>query len=69
MKNNYFGKTLKQLRTEEHLSQQQLGDKLKFSNQSVSFWETGKREPDYDTLVLIAKFFNVTSDFLLGIEE
>ena len=65
MKNNYFGKTLKQLRTEEHLSQQQLGDKLKFSNQSVSFWESGKREPDLDSLLKIAEYFKVTTDDLL----
>lgn len=66
MKNNIFGKTLKELRESNNLSQRRLGEDLSVCNQTVSFWESGKREPDLDTLVSIAKYFHVSIDTLLG---
>lgn len=68
MRDNKFGIILKELRKESNLSQDQLGKKLGFSNQTVSFWESGKREPSLDALVSVAKYFDVSVDFLLGIE-
>ena len=65
MKNNYFGKTLKLLREEKNISQRKLGEDLGVVNQTVSFWETGSREPDLDTLIEIAEYFDVSVDFLL----
>lgn len=66
MKNNNLGKTIKELRTQQGLSQRQLGEKLDVCNQTVSFWESGKREPDLDTLVKISEYFGVSVDYLLG---
>ena len=68
MRDNKFGIILKELRKEANLSQDQLGKKLGFSNQTVSFWESGKREPSLDALVSVAKYFDVSVDFLLGLE-
>ncbi|MBQ3495204.1 MAG: helix-turn-helix transcriptional regulator [Clostridia bacterium] len=65
MKNNCFGKKLKELRIDKGLSQQKLGELLGFCNQTISFWESGSREPDLDTLVKIAHFFGVSVDELL----
>ena len=65
MKNNIFGKRLKELRIEKGLSQQKLGEILGFCNQTVSFWESGSREPDLDTLVKIAHFFEIPYEELL----
>ena len=65
MKNNVFGKKLRELRLEKGLSQQKLGKELGFCNQTISFWESGSREPDLDTLVKIAHFFGVSIDELL----
>ena len=65
MKNNIFGIKLKELRIEKGLSQQKLGEILGFCNQTISFWESGSREPDLDTLVKIANFFEVCFDDLL----
>ena len=65
MKNNTFGKRLKELRVEKGLSQQKLGEVLGFCNQTISFWEMGSREPDLDTLVEIAHFFDVSLEELL----
>ena len=66
MKNNIFGARLKELRLETGLSQRQLGEKLGVCNQTVSFWESGSREPDLDTLSEIAENFDVSVDYLLG---
>ncbi len=66
MKKNSFGRILKELRTEKELSQKEFGEKLGFCNQTVSFWEAGRREPDFDTLILISDFFGVSTDYLLG---
>lgn len=65
MKDNHFGTTLKELRMEFGLSQRELGARLGFCNQTISFWENGSREPDLDSLVKIAEYFSVTIDFLL----
>ncbi len=65
MKNNLFGKRLKELRLESGLSQRTLGKILNVCNQTVSFWEIGSREPDLDMLVRIAEYFNVSIDSLL----
>ena len=65
MKNNTFGKRLKELRVEKGLSQQKLGELLGFCNQTISFWESGSREPDLDTLLMISKYFEVSLEDLL----
>ena len=65
MKNNDFGKNLKELRIAKGLSQQKFGEILGFCNQTVSFWESGSREPDLDTLKKIARFFEVSYEELL----
>ena len=65
MKDNIFGKNLKTLRLLKNISQRELGNDLNVCNQTVSFWESGAREPDLDTLVIIAKYFDVSLDSLL----
>ncbi len=65
MKDNLFGKNLKNLRLSEGLSQRALGERVGVCNQTVSFWESGSREPDLDMLVKLAEVFNVSVDLLL----
>ena len=65
MKGNIFGKRLKELRISKGLSQQKLGEELGFCNQTISFWESGNREPDLDTLVKISHYFDVSIEELL----
>jgi len=69
MENNYFGKALKELRLAEGISQRELGKRLNVCNQTVSFWESGQREPDLDSLLKIAKYFQVSADYLLGLDD
>ena len=68
MKDNFFGEKLKELRLEKGLSQRKLGEIFNVCNQTVSFWESGSREPDMDMLVEIAEYFGVSVDYLLGID-
>ena len=65
MKNNTFGKRLKELRLEHNLSQRKLGEIFNVCNQTISFWEIGKREPDLDTLLSISRYFAVSIEYLL----
>ncbi|MBE6942318.1 MAG: helix-turn-helix transcriptional regulator [Ruminococcaceae bacterium] len=57
---------LKELRKERKVSQLKLAMDLNISQNSVSRYENGEREADYDTLVAIADYFNVSVDYLLG---
>ena len=61
-----FSQVLKTLRKERHLSQRQLGDSLHFAYSTIAMWEKGQREPNYKTLELIADFFNVDMNYILG---
>lgn len=61
-----FHTNLKLLRNEKDLSQQELADKLKISKSSINMYERGERQPNFETLELIADFFNVDIDYLLG---
>ncbi len=65
MKDNLFGKNLKNLRFGKGRSQRALGERVGVRNQAVSFWESGSREPDLDMLVKLAEVFNVSVDLLL----
>ena len=57
---------LKELRTSRKISQVQLAMDLNLTQNSISRYENGEREADYDTLVAIADYFNVSVDYLLG---
>lgn len=61
-----FAMRLKKLREQKRLNQTELANLLKVSNGSISKWERGDRQPDYETLENIADTFNVTIDYLLG---
>lgn len=63
---NEFKDMLKYLRNREGLSQAELASKLGVAKSTISMYEVGKREPDFETLESIADFFNVDMNFLLG---
>ena len=60
-----IGKRIKELRTENNLSQQQFGKLLSVSQDTVSLWENGKSLPTTENLIVIAKTFKVTTDYIL----
>ncbi|WP_432627224.1 helix-turn-helix domain-containing protein [Brotaphodocola sp.] len=61
-----FNEILKQLRNRDNLSQAELAQKLGVAKSTIGMYESGKREPDFETLESIADFFNVDMNFLLG---
>lgn len=58
---------LKKLRENNGLSQYKLADILGVSQSAVGLWESGRREPNFDTLCRIADLFHVSTDYLLGV--
>lgn len=61
-----FSEQLKMLRNKKRLSQAKLADELGVSASTVAMWESGEREPkNYETLELIADYFNVNMEVLL----
>lgn len=64
-----FSIRLKELRLEKGLSQYQLAKELGFSHVAIGFWETNKRVPNLDSVVVLAKYFNVSIDYLAGLED
>ena len=64
-----FAKNLVDLRKEKNLTQKDVGDALGVSLFTVSGWERKGKEPDYDTLIKIALYFNISIDELLGVKE
>ena len=69
MKINKLGERLKDIRLEKGLDQKTLAISLNTSQTNVSRWENGKFEPDLDTLIKIARFFNVSTDYILGLTD
>ena len=66
---NKFAENLKFLRLEEGLGQTELAEKLGVSKGIISLWENGLREPTMSSLIALAKFFNVSIDFLVGLSS
>lgn len=64
-----FNEKLQKLRTKENLTQEELAEKLYVSRTAISKWESGRGYPSIDSLKVIAKYFNVTIDELIGSEE
>ena len=64
-----FSKVLKGLRKKCGLTQQELADELKLAKSTISMYENGKREPDFETEELIADYFNVDINTLRGIKD
>ena len=64
-----FGEKIKYLRKEAGIGQNKLSEILSVSNASISYWETGKQLPSAEAIYKLAKFFDVSADFLLGIED
>lgn len=62
-------KRIKQLRINQKISQQELGNILGVTKVSVSCYENGKRVPSLDTLIKIAEYFNTSLDYLVGREK
>lgn len=64
-----FAERLKELRTEKNLNQVELSVEIGVSKGIISLWENGLREPGMYSLIQLAKFFEVSIDYLVGISD
>ena len=64
-----IGERLLKLRKERNLSQEEFANVLNVSRQTVSKWETDQSTPDFDKIIPICEFYNITSDELLTGEK
>ena len=63
---NKFAERLKEVRLDAGKNRASLARELNVSERLISYWENGKRECDFDTLLHLANIFNVSVDYLLG---
>ena len=61
-----FPNIFRKIREQSGLTQQQMADKLGVSRSAIGMYENGEREPNFETLELIADTFNVDMNYLLG---
>lgn len=61
-----FHDRLKELRKEKGLSQSEISQFLNVRQNTYSYWEQGKCEPDIDTLKRLSDYFRVSLDYLTG---
>ncbi|MGN0165156.1 MAG: helix-turn-helix domain-containing protein, partial [Lachnospiraceae bacterium] len=59
-------KNLKLLRTQKGISQQKLANEIGISQQSINKYENQNIEPDINTLIALADYFETTVDYLIG---
>jgi len=64
-----FKARLKELRTEDGISQKQLALAIGTSDDCIYFWEKGRSEPSIAEIIALAKYFDITTDYLLGIKS
>ena len=63
------GEKIRNLREENNLTQQMLGKVLNMTQRKISYMENNQYEPSIQDIIELCKFFNVSSDYLLGLEK
>jgi len=66
---NIFCERLKELRIEKGLGQIELANAISVSKGIISLWENGLREPKLSNLIVLAQYFQVSIDYLVGLEN
>lgn len=64
-----FSERLRELRNEKKISQKELAEILFVSQQTVAKWETDRSTPNPEMISKIAQYFEVSSDYLIGISD
>ena len=64
-----FAGRLKDLRESSGMSQKQLAKELGVAYSAICYWETSQRVPSFENVIKIAKFFNVSLNYLAGFED
>lgn len=66
---NKFQDRIKELRTQNNMSQMELSKATGISQSAIAKWELGKTEPTASAIITLAKYFDETTDYLLGLTE
>lgn len=66
---NKFAERLKELRIEKGLSIQGLAKAVKIGSSSLCRWENGQADVKGSQLIILAKYFDVTIDYLMGLDD
>ena len=66
---NIVGQRIREIRYEAKLNQSKFGQSISVSQDTISLWENGKSLPNTEFIILICKKYNVSADYLLGLEE
>lgn len=64
-----FSARLQQVRQERGFSRKEIAEILQVTPRAYQYYEEGKREPDYDKLILLARHLNISADYLLGLTD
>lgn len=64
-----FAERLKELREERNLTLKKLAKEIGVTDIAISRWENNLRVPNIDNLYLLAKYFGVSADYLIGLED
>ena len=64
-----FAERLKELRTEKEVTQAEIAKSIGFKQRAIAYWETGERVPNAQAIVALSKYFGVSTDYLLGLED
>lgn len=64
-----FGRRIKKLREERKLTQQQLAKELNIDKSTVAKYEMNSISPSCQMLIIFAKYFSASTDYLLGLED
>ena len=66
---NKFAERLSEFLREEKISQRQFAANIGVTAACVSYWRNGKEQPTAENLYSIAKVYNLSVDFLLGVRD
>ena len=64
-----FALRFRELRIEKGLTQKEIAQSLNTTNKKISFWETDFSDPSLDEVVDVARYFGVSTDYLLGLQD
>lgn len=64
-----LGARLRDIRRQRRITMKQLGESIGLAESTISQYETGKRQMDYETLQAVCRHLNISSDYLLGLTD
>ena len=66
---NKFNERLQQLINDKSITQQILAKHTNISESIIFYWVRGLKQPTADNIIIVARYFGVTTDYILGVDE